>query len=129
MCCYAPQRSKEMRERAHPPNTFRFCFMQQKSDIINSGMRPPCVVEHSAVNRSVVGSSPTGGAHTARKRSVYGFYFILKFLRKLPDSVSYRVNPVMAWLDMVRIESIYFTQFLRIAAVSGQIESQSCQAH
>ena len=87
------------------------------------------MVEHSAVNRSVVGSSPTGGAHTARKCDVYGFYFILKFLRKLPDSVSYRVNPVMAWLDMVRIESIYFTQFLRIAAVSGQIESQSCQAH
>ena len=35
-------------------------------------------VEHSAVNRSVVGSSPTGGAHKARKFNVYGFYFILK---------------------------------------------------
>ena len=74
MCCYAPQRSKEMRERAHPPNTFRFCFMQQKSDITNSGMRPPCAAEHSAVNRSVVGSSPTGGVHTARKLSVYGLF-------------------------------------------------------
>ena len=31
-------------------------------------------VEHSAVNRSVVGSSPTGGAHKARKFNVYGFY-------------------------------------------------------
>ena len=37
-------------------------------------MRPPRVVEHSAVNRSVVGSSPTGGAHKARKFNVYGFY-------------------------------------------------------
>ena len=36
-------------------------------------------VEHSAVNRSVVGSSPTGGAHKARKFNVYGFYFILKY--------------------------------------------------
>ena len=27
-------------------------------------------VEHSAVNRSVVGSSPTGGAHKARKFNV-----------------------------------------------------------
>ena len=27
-----------------------------------------------AVNRSVVGSSPTGGAHKARKFNVYGFY-------------------------------------------------------
>ena len=31
-------------------------------------------VEHSAVNRSVVGSSPTGGAHKTRKLKVYGFY-------------------------------------------------------
>ena len=78
MCCYAPQRSKEMRERAHPPNTFRFCFMQQKTDITNSGMRPPRAAEHSAVNRSVVGSSPTGGAHKARKFNVYGFYLFLR---------------------------------------------------
>ena len=94
MCCYAPQRSKEMRERAHPPNTFRFCFMQQKSDITNPGMRPPCAVEHSAVNRSVVGSSPTGGAYKTRKCDVCGFYFILKLLRKLQDCVIYRANPV-----------------------------------
>ena len=40
-------------------------------------MRPPCAAEHSAVNRSVVGSSPTGGAHTARKLSVYGLFSIL----------------------------------------------------
>ena len=32
------------------------------------------VLEHLAVNRSVVGSSPTGGAHKARKFNVYGFY-------------------------------------------------------
>ena len=38
-------------------------------------------VEHSAVNRSVVGSSPTGGAHKARKFNVYGFYL---FLRHVP---------------------------------------------
>ena len=56
-------------------------------------------VEHSAVNRSVVGSSPTGGAHKARKFNVYGFYFIPKLLRNLPDSAIYRVYPVMAWLD------------------------------
>ena len=31
-------------------------------------------VEHSAVNRSVVGSSPTGGAHKTRKFNVYGFF-------------------------------------------------------
>ena len=30
--------------------------------------------EHSAVNRSVVGSSPTGGAHKACKFNVYGLY-------------------------------------------------------
>ena len=113
MCCYAPQRSKEMRERAHPPNTFRFCFMQQKSDITNSGMRPPCAAEHSAVNRSVVGSSPTGGAQKARKFNVYGFYFIPKLLRNLPDSAIYRVYPVMAWLDRGRIECLYFTQFIK----------------
>ena len=41
-------------------------------------MRPPRVVEHSAVNRSVVGSSPTGGAHKARKFNVYGFYLFLR---------------------------------------------------
>ena len=35
-------------------------------------------VEHSAVNRSVVGSSPTGGAYKTRKRNVYGFYLFLK---------------------------------------------------
>ena len=35
-------------------------------------------VEHSAVNRSVVGSSPTGGAHKARKFNVYGFYLFLQ---------------------------------------------------
>ena len=29
-------------------------------------------VEHSAVNRSVVGSSPTGGAQKARKFNIYG---------------------------------------------------------
>ena len=40
-------------------------------------MRPPCAAEHSAVNRSVVGSSPTGGALTARKLSVYGLFSIL----------------------------------------------------
>ncbi len=34
-------------------------------------------VEHSAVNRSVVGSSPTGGVYKTRKRNVYGFYFFL----------------------------------------------------
>ena len=32
-------------------------------------------VEHSAVNRVVVGSSPTGGACKARKPKVYGLYF------------------------------------------------------
>ena len=52
------------------------------------------MVEHSAVNRSVVGSSPTGGAYKTRKCDVYGFYFILKLLRKLQDCVIYRVNPV-----------------------------------
>ena len=31
-------------------------------------------VEHSAVNRVVVGSSPTGGAWKARKFNVCGFY-------------------------------------------------------
>ena len=31
-------------------------------------------VEHAAVNRSVVGSSPTGGACKARKLNVYGLY-------------------------------------------------------
>ena len=31
-------------------------------------------VEHSAVNRVVVGSSPTGGAGKTRKFNVYGFY-------------------------------------------------------
>ena len=44
-----------------------------------SGMRPPRVVEHSAVNRSVVGSSPTGGAYETRKFNVYGFYCILQY--------------------------------------------------
>ena len=86
-------------------------------------------VEHSAVNRSVVGSSPTGGAHKARKHAVYGFYIISKFLRRLSDSVSYRVNPVMAWLDMVRIESLCFMWLWRIIAVSGQIVSQSSQPY
>ena len=37
-------------------------------------------VEHSAVNRSVVGSSPTGGAHKTRKLKVYGFYTFQKRL-------------------------------------------------
>ena len=32
------------------------------------------LVEHSAVNRVVVGSSPTGGAWKARKFNVYGLY-------------------------------------------------------
>ena len=36
------------------------------------------VLEHLAVNRSVVGSSPTGGAHKARKFNVYGFYLFLQ---------------------------------------------------
>ena len=31
-------------------------------------------VEHAAVNRSVVGSSPTGGAYEVRKRQVYGLF-------------------------------------------------------
>ena len=35
-------------------------------------------VEHSAVNRSVVGSSPTGGAHRARKFNIYGLSFVLQ---------------------------------------------------
>ena len=34
-------------------------------------------VEHAAVNRSVVGSSPTGGAYKTRKHAVYGFYITL----------------------------------------------------
>ena len=34
-------------------------------------------VEHSAVNRVVVGSSPTGGAWKARKFNVYGLYLLL----------------------------------------------------
>ena len=76
-------------------------------------MRPPRVAEHSAVNRSVVGSSPTGGAQKARKFNVYGFYFIPKLLRNLPDSAIYRVYPVMAWLDRGRIECLYFTQFIK----------------
>ena len=33
---------------------------------------------HSAVNRSVVGSSPTGGAHRARKFNIYGLSFVLQ---------------------------------------------------
>ena len=33
-------------------------------------------VEHAAVNRSVVGSSPTGGAYKTRKFNLYGFYYI-----------------------------------------------------
>ena len=37
-------------------------------------VKPAQSIEHSAVNRSVVGSSPTGGAHKARKSNVYGFY-------------------------------------------------------
>ena len=32
-------------------------------------------VEHSAVNRVVVGSSPTGGAWKARKSTFTGFFF------------------------------------------------------
>ncbi len=35
------------------------------------------VLEHLAVNRSVVGSSPTGGTHKARKFNVYGPYLFL----------------------------------------------------
>ena len=46
-------------------------------------------VEHSAVNRSVVGSSPTGGVQKARKFNIYGFYFIPKLLRNLSDGAIY----------------------------------------
>ena len=34
-------------------------------------------VEHAAVNRSVVGSSPTGGACKARKFNIYGLDLFL----------------------------------------------------
>ena len=39
-------------------------------------------VEHSAVNRSVVGSSPTGGVSKACKFNFYGLFIILIFNRK-----------------------------------------------
>ena len=47
-------------------------------------------VEHSAVNRSVVGSSPTGGAHKARKSNVYGFYLFSRHVPLGKKAVSLR---------------------------------------
>ena len=34
-------------------------------------------VEHAAVNRSVIGSSPIGGANAKKKGSLHGFPFVL----------------------------------------------------
>ena len=49
-------------------------------------------VEHSAVNRVVVGSSPTGGAWKARKFNVYGLYLFSRATTEVERRLAVRVK-------------------------------------